>query len=215
MEIRSYQVEKHHHLLDTTFGRHPGRSTTDTLHLTVKFIFDQWRKGNIVSALFLDVKGAFLEVQWLIHNIQMKGVPQQYTNWILNRLQGQQTKIQFNNYISDPLDIDNRCDQGDPTTVILHHFYNAGLINVDKENQAELTPAFIDDITFQAVGTNFTITHAKICYYIMIIIPKYTKKHHKIHNITTDSVNLPMSDYHIHMTSPHVIHNNPNTSKCI
>ena len=56
-ETLSYQAEKHHLLPDTNFGRHPGRSTADTLHLIVKFIFDHCRKGNVVSALFLDVKG--------------------------------------------------------------------------------------------------------------------------------------------------------------
>ena len=163
-EILSYQAEKHHLLPDTNFGRCPGRSTTGTFHLTVKFIFDNWRKGNVVSALFLNVKGAFpsVEVQQLIHNMWMKGVPQQYTNWVLNRLQGRQTKIQFNDYLSDPLDIDNGCDQGDPTSVILYHFYNAGLIDVANKSQVELAPAFIDDITFLAAGPNFTTTHAKI-----------------------------------------------------
>ena len=70
-KIVSYQAEKHHLFLDTNFGGHPGRSTMDALHLMVKFIFDQWRKGNVVSALFIDVKGAFpsVEVQQLIHNM--------------------------------------------------------------------------------------------------------------------------------------------------
>ena len=135
-EILSYQAEKHHLLPDTNFGGRPGRSTTDTLHLMVKFIFDNWRKCNVVSALFLDVKGAFpsVEVQQLIHNMQMKGVPQQYTNWALNRLQGCQTKIQFDDYFSDPLDIDNGCDQGDPTSAILYHFYNTSLIDVANKS---------------------------------------------------------------------------------
>ena len=71
-----------------------------------------------MSALFLDVKGAFpsVEVQRLIHNMRMKGILQEYTNWILNRPQGHQTRIQFDDYLSDPLDIDNGCDQGDPTS---------------------------------------------------------------------------------------------------
>ena len=157
-------AEKHRLLPDTNFGGCPGRSTTDALHLTVKFIFDNWRKGNVVSALFLDVTGAFssVEVQRLMHNMRMKGVPQQYTNWVLNRLQGHQTKIQFDDYLSDPLDIDNGCDQGDPTSVILYHFYNAGLIDVANKSQAELAPAFIDNVTFLAAGPNFMTTHTKI-----------------------------------------------------
>ena len=105
-----------------------------------------------MSALFLDVKGAFpsVEVQRLSHNMHMKGVLQKYTNWTLNRLQGCQTRIQFDDYLSDPLDIDNGCDQGDPTSVILYHFYNAGLIKVTKESRVELAPTFINNVTFLA-----------------------------------------------------------------
>ena len=115
-ETLSFQAEKHNLLPKTNFGGWPGRNTTDTLHLMIKFIFDQWRNGNVVSPLFLDIKGAFpsVKVQKLIHNMRIKGIPQEYTNWILNRLQGCQTRIQFDDFTSGPLDIDNGCDQGDP-----------------------------------------------------------------------------------------------------
>ena len=138
-EILSYQAEKHNLLPKSNFGGHPGRNTTDALHLTVKFIFNQWRKGNVVSALFLDIKGAFpsVKVNQLIHNMRMKGIPLEYTNWVLNRLQGQQMRIHFNDFTSDLLNIDNSCDQGNPTSVILYHFYNAGLIDIVNESQAE------------------------------------------------------------------------------
>ena len=92
----------------------------------------------------------------------MKGVPLAYTNWILNRLQGCKTRIQFDDFISEPLDIDNGCDQGDPTSVILYHFYNASLIDIAKEKQAELVPAFINDVTLLAGGKDFSTTLVKI-----------------------------------------------------
>ena len=81
-EILSYQAEKHNLLPKSNFGSCPGRNTTDALHPTVKFIFDQWRKGNVVSALFLDIKEAFpsVEVNELIHNMRMKGISLEYTN---------------------------------------------------------------------------------------------------------------------------------------
>ena len=92
----------------------------------------------------------------------MKGIPLEYTNWVLNRLQDRETRIHFDDFTSDLLNIDNGCDQGDPTSVILYHFYNAGLINIANESQAEIAPAFIDDVTFLAGGRTFTVTHAKI-----------------------------------------------------
>ena len=194
-ELLSPQAEKHNLLLNTNFCGCPGRSTIDTLYLTTKFIFDHWRKGNVVSALFLDVKGAFpsVEVQRLSHNMCMKGVPQEYTNWILNRLQGCQTRIQFDDYLSDPLDTDNGCDQGDLTSIILYHFYNASLIEVAKESQAELAPAFIDDITFLAAGQDFSITHAKI--HSMMTRPNGAYEWSRDHNSFFEMDKLQLIDF--------------------
>ena len=79
----------------------------------------------------------------------------EYTNWVLNRLQGQQMRIHFDNFTSDLLDIDNGCNQGDPTSVILYHIYNMGLINIANESQTEITPAFIDNVTFLTGGKTF------------------------------------------------------------
>lgn len=113
-----------------------------------------------MSALFLDVKGVFLSVvvDQLIHNIQMKGVPMQYTEWVQRRLQVQCTRIQFDDLLSDLLDIDNRCNQGDPISVVLYHFYNAGLKLMAKQSKGKMAPAFINDMTFLVAGNTFRQT---------------------------------------------------------
>ena len=59
-------------------------------------------------------------------------------------------KIQCDDFTSALLSIDNGCNQGDPTSVILYHFYKAGLIDIAIEKQAELAPGFIDNVTFLA-----------------------------------------------------------------
>ena len=65
-------------------------------------------------------------------------------------------------------------------------------------------------------GTCFTITLKLSSVVISYSLSqKYTNKHHKNHNTTTDSVHLSRVDYHVHMTSPHVIQHNPNLSKHI
>ena len=45
-EVLSYQAEKHHPLPDINFSGCPGRSTTDALHLTVKFILTNGEKAT-------------------------------------------------------------------------------------------------------------------------------------------------------------------------
>jgi len=49
-------AELHGLLPDNHFGCRPGRTTTDSLHYVTKYIKDAWRKNEVVSALFLDLK---------------------------------------------------------------------------------------------------------------------------------------------------------------
>ncbi len=64
-------------LPDQHFGGCPGRCTTDLVHLMVASIKDAWHEGNVVTVLFLDVKGAFpsVDVDMLIHEMLMMGIP--------------------------------------------------------------------------------------------------------------------------------------------
>ena len=62
-----------------------------------------------------------------------------------------------------------------------------------KESQAELAPAFIDDITFLAVGTNFTITHAKI--HSMMMRTNGTYKWSRNHNSFLEMDKLQLIDF--------------------
>ena len=48
-----------------------------------------------------------------------------------------------------------------------------------------------------------------------LLSQKYTKNITKIHNTTTEAVDLTRINYNTHMTSPHVINNNPNESERI
>jgi len=50
----------------------------------MELIKDVWRKGEVISMLFLDIKGAFPSVilKRLIHDMRMHGIPTQYTDWL-------------------------------------------------------------------------------------------------------------------------------------
>ena len=57
----------------------------------------------------------------------------------------------------------------------------------------ELAPAFIDDITFLAVGANFTITHAKI--YSMMMRMNGAYKWSRKHNSFFEMDKLQLIDF--------------------
>ena len=66
-------------------------STTDLLHYVTKFMKAIWWKGEVVSALFLDIKGAFPSVilSQLVHDMRWRGILDQYTQWIERKGGGQ------------------------------------------------------------------------------------------------------------------------------
>ena len=50
---RTSIIPKHH------FSRRAGHNTTDVILYLIKIVKDKWHKGNVVSLLSLDIKGAF------------------------------------------------------------------------------------------------------------------------------------------------------------
>ena len=106
-----HHAERLNMLPNSHFGGRPRRSTTDALHLPTKYIKDAWRKGLVVSALFLDVKGAFPSVSAtrLVHNMRMKGIPREYAEWVGRKLKGRKTVIKFDDFTSEWYNIDNGC----------------------------------------------------------------------------------------------------------
>src|SRR5882724_3648076 len=83
MDVLMYMAKMHCMFLDNHFRCRSRRTTTNSLHFVTKYVKDAWRKGEVVSALFLDVKSAFPSVMLgkLLHNMRLRGVPAEYTEW--------------------------------------------------------------------------------------------------------------------------------------
>ncbi|KAG5731524.1 hypothetical protein E4T56_gene5479 [Termitomyces sp. T112] len=158
----SYLAEKYRMLLPGQFGGWPGRNTTDAMHLVVSRIKDAWCSGNVVTALFLDVQGAFPNTvkDCLIHNMRERGVPTCYVQLAECMLTGQRTKLRFDDFISDWISITNGTTQGCPLSMLYYTFYNAPLIQAACLNsKSELTSGFVDDVMFLAMAKSLTETH--------------------------------------------------------
>jgi ribonuclease HI len=147
-------------LPDHHFGGRKGCNTTDALHLLVKTVKDAWARGKVASALFLDVKGAFPHAHpdRLAANMEELGVPEIYINWMRAKFDGRTTCLAFDDYVSEPLPISNGIDQGCPLSVIFYLIYNSPLVKI-PHGKDELCLAYIDDVTFVAVGDTFEETH--------------------------------------------------------
>jgi ribonuclease HI len=162
-EDLGYLLEKHGLLPANHFGGRPGRATTDAIHLLVKYIRDAWRVGKVVSALFLDVKGAFpsVNVPLLIHELLLKGIPRQYTDWLSEKLTGRSTNICFDDYRSDAYEIMAGLDQGCPLSPLLYIVYNSPLVECPdpRSKHKEMATGFIDDVALLTRGDTFEETN--------------------------------------------------------
>ena len=160
VEQITYYTENHDLLQVHHFGGRPGCTTMDAVHLLVHQIKSEWQRGNVTSVLFLDMEGAFPNAVpvTLVHNLQKRKIPSKYTNFIAGMLEGRTTHLKFDDFTSDPINIDNGIGQEDPLSMVLYQYYNADILNIPTQPK-ESAIAYINDVLIMASAKNFMLTH--------------------------------------------------------
>ena len=159
----TYITEKHQLLPANHFGRRPGRTTTDTIHLLVTRIKDAWRAGKVAAVLFLDIKGAFpnADPDRLIDNLRKRGIPAKYAKFVQNMLKNHGTTLKFDRYVMDRIPIDNGIGQSNPLSMVLYQYYNTDLLDIPKF-EGEDAEAYVDDTIMIATDKDFSRAHHKL-----------------------------------------------------
>jgi ribonuclease HI/endonuclease/exonuclease/phosphatase family metal-dependent hydrolase len=156
-ESLSRLVERHHLLPKTHFGGRPGRSTVDAVQYLIHKICSTWRSNKVVSILFLDVEGAFPNAVTarLIHNLKRRRIPTVIVRFVEKLLTGRTTRLKFDDYVSDVINIANGIGQGDPLSMLLYILYNADLLDIPDNPSEEDALGYVDDIALLAMGEDF------------------------------------------------------------
>ena len=159
-ENLSRVVEQHQLLPKTHFGGRPGRSTADAVHYLVDKVCTAWRSNRVVSVLFLDVEGAFPNAvtSRLVHNLKRRRIPSAIVRFVKLLLIGRKTRLKFDDYVSEAIDITNGIGQGDPLSMLLYTIYNADLLDLPDNTHVEDSLGFVDDIALIATGSDFEET---------------------------------------------------------
>ena len=146
------------------YGARPGRTTTDPIHILTKTVKDAWRKGQVASCLFLDVKSAFpsVDTNRLRHNMRKKGIPQEITDWMARRLANRKTTLIFDDHVSTTFTVEDGLDQGDPFSGICYLLYNSELTDIPNRINGERILLFVDDAAVIVTGQDFSETHNKL-----------------------------------------------------
>jgi len=156
----TYVMEKHQLLPANHFGGCPGRMTTDAMYLLTNKVKAAWRADKVTLVLFLDIEGAFPNVnpEILVHNLRKRKVPTKYTSFMRNMLREWGMILKFDGYVSDRIPIDNRIGQGDPLLMVLYQYYNVDLLDIPKHPEED-TVAYVDDTFMLASGKDFPSVH--------------------------------------------------------
>jgi hypothetical protein len=146
-EDMSCLVKKHQLIPTTHFGGWPGRTTTDTLHYLVYKIKDAWQEGKVASILFLDVEGAFPNAitDRLIHNLRKCRIPKAYIGFVQRLLEQCKTRLRFDDFTSELINICNGIGQGDPLSMVLYILFNADLLEILALLMKEDSVGYVDD----------------------------------------------------------------------
>jgi ribonuclease HI len=130
--------------------------TTDAVHTLADKVKTAWRRGNVVSVLFLDVEAAFPNAvtDRLIHNLRRRGIPRVYVRFVEQLLKGRRTRMRFDDFLSELIHIFNGIGQGDPLSMILYILYNADLLEITYPPEEEAL-GFVDDALAMVEGKTF------------------------------------------------------------
>ena len=161
----SYKCKAYNLLPNYQFGGRLDHSTTNTLHYVEQFTRNTWRKGQVVSALFLDIQAAFpnMRKDKLIMNMKVRNLAAEYCKYVNMILMQRQIQLKFNNHTSTPFLPPNRCCQGCPLSMLLYTIYNAPLIQVaNKDKPNKQIVGFMDDTTLLASSKNFDEAHGTL-----------------------------------------------------
>jgi len=157
-------AEKKNPLPKNHFGCQLGRASTDALHYVVAAAKDAWRKGKVLGALFLDIKGAFpsIVLKKLIHDMQCRGIPKEYTDWIKRKVEHRCTVTALDDYVTAAMEIPWGPDQGCPLSGVAYQFYSTDLIETSEKSNSEDCIGFIDDTTIMAEGMHIEEVFKKL-----------------------------------------------------
>lgn len=107
------------------------------VHVLIHHIKDAWRKEDMAS------------------------IPLAYVQFISNLLQGQKSKLKFDDFTSQWIKINNGIGQGDPLSMIIYILYNADLIEIARKTDEDMI-RYVDDAIVVAMGKTFEDTTRKI-----------------------------------------------------
>ncbi|GAA6043834.1 hypothetical protein NBRC10512_000592, partial [Rhodotorula toruloides] len=136
-------------------GARPGRSAEDAVVCFVDEIRRQWRNGNVVLGIALDVAKAFPSV-WtdvLVREMEEKGLPRSLRRWVDLFMSNWTCTLRLEGVSSEPVNWRSGLPQGSPLSPVLFLLYNSGALEA-CETPTSTAFGWVDDLNILAWGRN-------------------------------------------------------------
>ena len=88
----------------------------------------------------------------LIHNLHKCRIPEAYIAFIQQILDGQRTRLKFDDFLSELISIQNGIGQGDPLSMILYILFNADLLEMLALQLMEDSVGYVNDAIAIAIA---------------------------------------------------------------
>ncbi|KIJ35039.1 hypothetical protein M422DRAFT_262780 [Sphaerobolus stellatus SS14] len=181
IDVTAY-LPSHHSLLPTRhFSSLPGHTTTDSLLYLTHKIKDAWRHKQVATIIFLDIMNTFPNAvtDRLLRNMAILCYSTEIINFFRALLTDRSTRLHFDNFTSETLNIDNGIGQGETSSMFLYLIYNHMLVSIpDSPNQ--YGGAYVDD-TFMTSTDTF-----KECNSILNTMIDKQEIWSKVHNLNAE-----------------------------
>jgi hypothetical protein len=164
----SEECERRGLLHDSQFGCRKRRLVVDVVGVMIRRVQEAWKRGNIMVALLMDVKGAFPSVAkgTPIQTIEDMKFEADLCRWLESFMSDRKLRTKLDGRTGKVMDVETGVLQGSPTSLILFLIYIAGLFNTAENAVLEVTMLFfVNDVAWVVEGrdTNQCTSQIRRC----------------------------------------------------
>lgn len=150
-----YFAETQGKLPDIQFGFRKGKSCSESFVSLITDLKKSKLSHSNVVCVFLDVKGAFdnVNIESLIHILHEVGLPSKTLKWILDFLYNRTLFVKFNNKLHGPKTSNKGTMQGATLSPLLYNLYTSQILNFVDTSKVKILQ-FADDLLLYSESQN-------------------------------------------------------------
>lgn len=155
-------TEHHNVLASTQFGFRRARSVQDNLNILNTDIQTTYAKNHYTIAAFLDIKGAFdnVNIDILYNKLLEINVPNKIANWIYKYYMDRKIYVRYKNKMKGPYFCKKGIPQGSILSPLLYAIYTR-IIDALRSKTTEVLQ-YADDIVIYCIGGTLEIAQRRL-----------------------------------------------------